>query len=127
MKTRFTAISFALAIAAVAFLLFVPVYSAGGVVTKARGSDVRSNAYSSSRTLLEVNGSAALIPVLFPAIVAVLPLVFRFQAVRIVATVLLFGFVLIAGFSIGFLYLPAAVQMLLATRVAPTVGLEQSS
>jgi hypothetical protein len=120
-KIRLTAISFALTIAAVAYLLVVPVYSGGGTVTKISGSDVRSNVYSSRATLLQVNGLAALIPALLPAVIALLPLLFRYQAVRIIAAVLLFGFVVIAGFSFGFLYLPAATLMLLAACVRPAV------
>src|SRR5580698_7701112 len=63
MKIRLTVISFALAIAAVAFLLVAPVYSGRRMVTQIRGSETRSTVHSSSATLLQVNGSAALIPV----------------------------------------------------------------
>ncbi len=109
MRTWLTAVSFGLAIAAAIFLLIVPTYSGsydGGPVTHP--------------TLVEVNGSWVIIPVFFPPSVALLPLIFRKQAVRIIATILIGGFVFIAGFSIGLFYLPAAVMMLLAACVSPS-------
>jgi hypothetical protein len=41
----------------------------------------------------------------------------RRQWLRIVATIVMGGFVYISGFSIGFFYLPAGVLMLLAACV----------
>jgi general stress protein CsbA len=64
-----------------------------------------------------MNGSWTIVPVMFPVLVALLPMIFRKQWVRIIATVVLGGFVLIGGFSIGFFYLPAGVLMLLAACV----------
>ena len=103
MKTRLTAASFGLAVAAALFLLVWPVYtgSVGGRPARA--------------TLLEINGPSVLIPVMFPVFLTLAPLLIRKQLVRIIATVLIGAFVVIAGFSIGILYLPAAVFMLLAS------------
>jgi hypothetical protein len=98
-RTLLAQISFVLAAAAAIFLLVVPIYW---------GS-------TGSRTLMEVNGEWVTFPVLFPVITAFLPVVFRKQVVRVIATVLMGGFVMIASFSIGFLYLPAALVMLLAS------------
>jgi hypothetical protein len=39
------------------------------------------------------------------------------EGVRIVATILIGGFALIAGFTIGLFYLPAAILLLLASCV----------
>jgi hypothetical protein len=105
MRARLTAISFGLTVVAAVFLLVWPVYFgfSGDRPTHA--------------TLLEVNGSWVIIPVMFPVLVAVVPLVFRRQAVRIVAAVVMGLFVLISGFSVGLFYLPAGVLMLLATCV----------
>ena len=84
--------------AAAIFLLVGPSYSesyGGRAITRA--------------TLVNVNGSWVIIPVLFPPSIALLALIFRKQAVRIIATILIGGFAFIAGFSIGLFYLPAAV------------------
>jgi hypothetical protein len=92
-------------VAAAVFLLVWPVYS---------GFDGR---HTTHRTLLEVNGAWVIIPVTFPVVVAFLPVLFRKQAARIIATIIMLGFTLISGFSIGLFYLPAAIMMLLAACV----------
>jgi hypothetical protein len=104
-KTRLTSISFVLAIAAAIFLLVGPVY---------RGVGSLGVTY---RTLIEMNGRWVIAPVMFPVLVALLPLVVRKQVVRIIAAVVMGGFVLITGFSIGMVYLPAGILMLLAACV----------
>jgi hypothetical protein len=108
MRTRLTAASFGLAMAAAIYLLVGPVYagSNGGRPTQA--------------TLLQVNGPWAIIPVMFPVLIALTPLVFRKQAVRIAAAIVMGGFALISGFSIGLFYFPAAILMLLAPCVEPS-------
>jgi len=107
-ETRLAAISAALASAAAAFLLLFPTYTgvSGGVTTHA--------------TLLEVNGSWAVGPVLFPVVIAVLPLLFARQFVRVAAAVAMSGFLFIA-MSIGFFYLPSAFFMVLAACVTDRV------
>ena len=111
MKTRLTSVSLGLALAAAIFLLVWPAYSGfnGSRPTRA--------------TLLEVNGQYALIPVMFPVLTALIALLLRKQWVRIVATILLSGFALIGGFTIGLFYLPAAILMLLAACVADSAKL----
>jgi hypothetical protein len=106
MKTRLTVASFGLASAAATFLLVWPVYS---------GFNGRDTTHA---TLLQVNGSWAILPVLFPVFVSSLPLVFRKQALRITAGVVMLAFSFISGFSIGLFYVPAAIAMLLAACVA---------
>jgi hypothetical protein len=88
-----------LAGAAAIFLLVVPVYwgSLG------------------SGTLIEQNGKWVIVPVMFPVLAAFLPVVFRNQAVRVIATLLISSFVTISSISIGLLYLPAALVMFLAS------------
>jgi hypothetical protein len=75
MKTRLTAISFVLAMAAAIFLLVWPVYS---------GFDGRRPTHA---TLVQVNGGWVIGPVMFPVLVALVPLVVPRQAVRIVAVI----------------------------------------
>jgi hypothetical protein len=111
MKMRLIGASFALAISAAIFLLVSPIYSGfnGSRPTHA--------------TLLQVNGPYALIPVTFPVLMALVALLIGKQWVRIVATILISGFVVIGGFTIGMFYLPAAILMLLATCVADSAKL----
>ncbi len=106
MKTRLTAVSFGLALAAGIFLLVWPVYSGFD-----RGKPVHA-------TALEVNGPSVILPVLLPVLLALLPLVFPKQAFRIIVTLVMFAFSLISGFTIGLFYVPAAIAMLLAACVA---------
>ncbi len=106
MKTRFTIASFGLASAAATFLVVWPVYSA---------FDGRNTTHA---TLMQVNGSWAILPVLFPVFLAFMPLVFRKQALRTMAAVVMLAFSFISGFTIGLFYVPAAIAMLLAACVA---------
>jgi hypothetical protein len=92
-KARLTAISFGLAAVAAVFLMVWPVYS---------GFDGRRTTHS---TLLEVNGARVVIPVMFPVLVAFTAVLFRKEAVRIVATIIMWLFTIISGFSIGLFYL----------------------
>ena len=108
MKTQLTAVSCGLAMAAAIFLLVGPAYS---------GFDGNRTTHA---TLVEVNGPWAIIPVMLPVLTALLPLIFHKQAVRIIASILIGGFALISGFSIGLFYLPAAITMVLATCVTPS-------
>jgi hypothetical protein len=95
MRTRLTAASVGLAAAAI-FLLVAPVYS---------GFDGERPTH---KTLLQVNGAWVVIPVLFPVLVALVPLIFRNQAVRVIAAIVMGAYVLVSGFSIGLFYLPGA-------------------
>jgi hypothetical protein len=104
-KARLTAISFGLAAAAAVFLFVVPVYSGFRDHQTVRA------------TLIEVNGAWAIIPVMFPVVVAFLPVLFRKQAVRIITAFIMLGFTIISGFSIGLFYGPAGIMMLLAACV----------
>jgi len=54
---------------------------------------------------------------------ALIAFLLRKQAVRIIATILIAGFALAAGFSIGLFYLPAAILMMLASCVADSARL----
>jgi hypothetical protein len=102
MRARLTAVAFALAMAAAIFLLGWPVYS---------GFDGERTTHA---TLLQINGGWAVVLVMSPVLAALVPLLFRRQAVRIVAAIVMGGFVFISGFSIGLFYLPAGILMLLA-------------
>jgi hypothetical protein len=109
MAGRLTVISFYLALAASALLLVLPGYS-GSIGGQARQA-----------TLLDVNGSWALVPLSFPPVLLLIPLAFAKRALRVTACVVLFAFVVASGFTVGLFYLPAAVLLLLAaTHKSPT-------
>jgi hypothetical protein len=110
-RARLTAISFGLAVAAAVFLLIWPVYS---------GFNGERPTHA---TLLQINGWWAVAPVIFPVLVSLIPLVVRRQAMRIVAAIVMGGFVFISGFSIGMFYLPAGILMLLAACVEDSARL----
>jgi hypothetical protein len=101
MQGRLPAVSFALAVAAAVAELFLPVYTVGFD-------------YRPTRTLIEVNGRWTIIPVLFPVVIALLPLIFRSRWVRITAAIVICSFGLIGSFSIGLFYLPSGAAMLVA-------------
>jgi hypothetical protein len=113
MKTRLAALSLGLALAASIYLLVWPVYSGF------------HDHQPANMTLVAVNGPSVLIPVMFPVLVAALPLLFRKQVVRVVAAILIGGFSLVA-MSIGLLYLPAAIVMMLATCVADSAKMRDA-
>jgi len=108
---QLTAVAFGLAVAAAIFLLVWPVYT---------GFEDERPTHA---TLRQVNGRWVIVPVMFPVLVSLVPLVLRKQAVRIVAAIVIGLFVLISGFSIGMFYLPAAVLMLLAAWVGDSARL----
>jgi hypothetical protein len=106
---RLTIASFGLASVAAVFLLVWPVYS---------GFNGR---HATHATLLQVNGPRVILPVLFPVFLAFPPLVFRKQALRIVAAAVMLAFSFVSGFTIGLFYVPAAIAMLLAACVRDSV------
>ena len=110
MPGRLTAVSFCLALAALAasaLLLVLPAYS-GSIGGQARQA-----------SLLDVNGSWALVPLSVPLVLVLIPLAFAKRAVRVAACIVLFAFVVAGGFTIGLFYLPAAVLLLLAAVLDP--------
>jgi hypothetical protein len=63
-------------------------------------------------TLLEINGAWAIVPVMFPVVVALKPVVYARRAARVIAAILIGGFTIAGGLSIGLFYIPAAIAML---------------
>ena len=68
-------------------------------------------------SLVAVSGLWVIIPAMIPVFLTLIPFVLPMSTVRITITALLFLFCFIAGFSIGFYYLPAALAELAATCV----------
>ena len=65
--------------------------------------------YSSGQTLVKVNGPRVFGILAIPIVIALAPVVF--PRLKISATFAMLVFALIAGFSIGFFYLPAAMLL----------------
>jgi hypothetical protein len=89
-------------------LLLLPVYG-----------ESASDGVEHGATLIAVNGAWVLVWLVLPVAVAALPLVLQRRLVLRVTAVLVLGFALVAGFSIGDFYLPAGLLLMLAaTRPA---------
>ena len=75
------------------------------------------------RSLWQTEGASVLVAAGLPVLVAVMPLVFvagrQGRRVEIVSAVLLGVFVVLAGFSIGLFYLPAALAAIVVARRSP--------
>ena len=126
-------LAFALAAGGSAVLLFVPVYEGRQASTRVTAPSCDggqppalpvTQQRSVGRTLLEVNGPRVLGVLAVPMVLAGLPLAFaRYRrlgwAARGMAAVLLLGYVVATGFSIGLAYVPAALVMLLAAAIPP--------
>ena len=63
----------------------------------------------------------------FPLVMALLPVLIRKRAMRMVAACLMGGFTLLGIFTIGLFYLPSAILMFLATGThdCPPVSTEK--
>jgi hypothetical protein len=110
-SVRKATLSFLLAALTSLLSLLLPLY--GGQSTlqhpgKASALEARPE------TLPSINGPMIYYELAIPVIVAGLPLLLRFRAVRLVCAALLTGWVVIGAASIGMFYLPSATMMVLA-------------
>lgn len=105
-----------LGLIATLWLLLAPSYSWSSESQTAGG--VASSRETGTSTLLDVNGLSALIPVLVPMVLLGAAAVGRRSAARraitFTAAIVLTAFVMIASFSIGLFFLPAAVALWVA-------------
>jgi len=92
-------------------LMVVPFYSGG------RGDN--TGWHTTHQTLLEVNGVRGIIPLLLPVAATLLPVLCRYQVLRIVAIILTGGIVVLGILSIGIFYVPAVITMLVAVIAKP--------
>jgi hypothetical protein len=76
------------------------------------------NGLRRTTTLLQSQGSWAIVATMVPVVFALLPLIFPKQAIRIIAAVLIGAFAFVGSFSIGLFYVPSGVAMLLAACVS---------
>lgn len=76
------------------------------------------------RSLLQTEGISILLAAGIPVLIALVPVSFaasrHARRAEVISAVLLGGFVVVAGFSIGLFYLPAALAAILVTRRSST-------
>jgi hypothetical protein len=116
--TRKVLIAFALAVFASLLNLAAPAYTGTArwqAPLNREASSLTRNESSSHparrSTLAEVNGTGIYFLLTIPVVLAGLPLLFRFRAVRILSAVLIAGWVVVGAASIGLFYIPSAVMM----------------
>jgi hypothetical protein len=120
------AVSVALLLGLVAtiWLLFAPSY-AWSSESQTSGA-VTSSRTTGTGTLLDANGFSALIPLLVPMVLLAAAAVGQRSAARraitLAAAIVLTAFVVIASFSIGLFFLPAAVTLWLAVPGASSAA-----
>lgn len=104
------------------FLVFSPVYQ-GVSETATSSGGVVSGTYSA--TLVEQNGAWVLLLLCLPVALAAIGLVGAARRRRLLVwapAVVLLGFSVLAGFSIGLFYVPAAAALLLAAVTVQRPG-----
>jgi hypothetical protein len=117
-------VALVLGLAATLWLVLVPSYAWRSESQTAGGFS--SGSATGVGTLLEANGLSALIPLLVPIALVVAPVVGRRAAARRAITrasaVLLTAFVVVASFSIGLTFLPAAIGLWVAVPGVPSTA-----
>jgi hypothetical protein len=102
------------------YLALVPTYE--GVESLQEFSTTAERTTAAHRTLLEVNGPGVLVPMLIPVVLTALPLLRFVSATRrrleVISAMLLLVFVVVGALSIGLLYAPSAMAMLIAAALA---------
>jgi len=113
------------AVAAAAYLAFAPVYQ-GFETGRAAPPGVAATPWEERATLAEVNGSRIYMTLLIPILLAGAPLLFPRPAGRRVASwlggTLLLAFSILGAFTVGLLFLPAALAVLLAALLLSLGG-----
>jgi len=118
-KHLFATLSLLAALAASGVLTFAPVYRSISCTADSNGAE-SARCISGSSTLVEENGTQVLVFLAIPVAIALLGLVSSVRPVRIprflewTNVIVLLALVLLTGFSIGLLYLPAAILLLIA-------------
>lgn len=102
------------------YLLFAPTYETS-VSTYGSNSTASSNETRGYATLLDVNGPKILFVLSIPILLALSPLAFRKhrRAALLGAGALMLCFCILGALSVGTLYLPTALLLLLAGATTP--------
>ncbi len=117
--------AFVLALTASVLLLVVPVYKSvsSSAVVEGSTSSQTETTKTSELTLLEQSGPAVLLALIAPVLITLIPLLVRPCAPRpwlLASAITLSVLCILAGFSIGLLYLPAAVALWVAAAISGT-------
>ena len=119
-----TGIAHVLALVVVLGLVFGPVYQGGSVTPAAPGAPANVPTKTTTATLIEVNGWSVLPILLVPAALTGLALLtvlntnagqIRRRVLVWVPAVLLLGFCILGSSSIGIVYLPSALALVLSS------------
>lgn len=108
-------LAFAFTLAAVLAILILPSY-----ITVE--SDSKGNETVSTSTVLAETGPVVLAILAVPTLIAAVPLLLRgrtWQPGTITSALLLVGFAIVSGLTIGFYFVPAAILALVATFLPP--------
>lgn len=111
--------AFALAVAGSAYLAVVPVYS--GSWTDSTGASGTASA-----TLIEVNGTWAIVLLAVPVLITLVPLFARgraWQVLSIAAAVLLGVVTILGSMTIGVFYMPALIVAIVAACLPVRVAI----
>jgi hypothetical protein len=113
---RKATISFLLAVLASVLSLTLPMYNGQ---TSLRRSGEAGTVEARHETLSGVNGPVVRYVLAIPVLIAGVPILLRFRAIRTISAVLLAGWVVIGAASIGLFYLPSAITMIVAASENP--------
>jgi hypothetical protein len=112
----------ALALLAAAAAVFLPIQHT--VVSQSGPGPQTLMLETGYRSLLETEGSSILLAAGLPVLIALVPVGFaggrHARRADVVSAVLLVAFVIVAGFSIGLFYLPAALAAIMVARGSST-------
>lgn len=119
-RSVLTAIPALWAVGVALYLLFAPTYETS-VSTYGPSSIASRNEIRGYATLLDVNGPNILLVLSIPILVAFSPLAFRKhrRAALLGAGTLMLCFCILGALSVGMLYLPTALLLLLAGAITP--------
>jgi hypothetical protein len=117
---RFVIAAVVLAIIGTLVAAFAPFGSEMGTTVSSDGAVTTSSATVS---VFQTDGAWVLVVGSVPVLLAMLPLVVRRKAARVVAAVLLWLCCLVGAFSIGMFFIPAAVAMTIAAARSDPVPL----
>jgi cytochrome b len=118
-SSSFAGVALALALLAAALLLVVPTGSYVRAEEQIGEGGERTREVEQGRTrLLEKEGAAVVLALLVPVVIAFVPVALRrtrvARAAVVGAALLLLAFVFLTGFSIGLLFAPSALAMVVA-------------
>jgi hypothetical protein len=116
---RWTVAAFMAAVLGAFVAAFAPTYTGCTTTTTTTGSTVEVCGHA---TAFAVNGAWVLVVVSVPVLVTLLPVLIRRRPVRVVSSVLLWAGCIVAMFSVGMFFVPAAILMTIAASRRPSAA-----